>query len=131
LARRTQVPENYLAKLLLALGKAGIVAATRGSGGGYRLQPGALEVPLVNIVETFDGTRVRPSCLLGREHPCSDEDPCPAHFAWRDVREAYLEFLETTKLADIAQYPLREFGSKAKSLGVLSETGEKAESSSD
>jgi Rrf2 family protein len=115
------VPENYLSKLLSVLRKAGIVAATRGSGGGYRLEIGALEVPLVKIIEMFDGPRVRPACLLGQEYRCSDENPCPAHNPWRGVREAYLGFIENTRLVDIARYPLREFRTIQRRGGMIPE----------
>ena len=106
LARRAKVPVHYLSKMLLPLGRAGIVAASRGSGGGYRLLSDAMEVPLIDIVEIFDGPRAKPSCLLGRHRVCSDEDPCPAHDSWRQVRDSYIHFLEATTLADISTSPL-------------------------
>ena len=108
LAHQANVPANYLSKMLLELRKAGIVSAARGSGGGYRLRNGALRTPLVRIVEIFDGPRARPSCLLGQEYLCSDENPCPAHRAWRQVRESYEDFLNSTTLADISREPLRK-----------------------
>ena len=39
LAAREGIPHNYLAKILKELNSAGIVSATRGIGGGYRLPP--------------------------------------------------------------------------------------------
>jgi Rrf2 family protein len=106
LAEIADVPRNYLSKILHTLGHAGLVIATRGSGGGYRLAPGTMSRPLFEIVEYFEGTRAKPACLLGQKYPCSDENPCPAHHAWRGVRTAYLDFLGNTTLADIARYPL-------------------------
>jgi Rrf2 family protein len=108
LSQQADVPANYMSKMLLTLRNAGIVSATRGSGGGYRLRGDALDVPLLKVVELFEGPRAKPACLLGQEYKCSDENPCSAHEAWRHVREAFLEFLETKTLADIAKEPLPE-----------------------
>lgn len=118
LALRTGVPANYLSKLLVVLRNAGVVSTTRGSGGGYRLKESSLKLPLMEIVQTFDGPRASPACLLGPEHSCSDEDPCPAHAAWRPIRELYLSFLHNTTLEDISRHPLRKF---QKSFPVLTD----------
>lgn len=103
LAREARVPANYLSKILLMLGNAGIVSATRGSGGGYRLQRSPDEISLIDVVKLFDGSRARPDCLLGHKSRCSDQDPCPAHNRWKEVRQAYVDFLESTTLGQIAR----------------------------
>lgn len=105
LAEKAAVPPNYLSKILWVLGNAGIIAATRGYGGGYRLRRPPNEIRLLDIVELFDRTRSRSSCLLGWYPECSDARPCPAHAAWKGIKEAYLRFLETTTIAEIAQPP--------------------------
>lgn len=106
LSVRADVPANYMAKILLALRNAGIVRATRGCGGGYCLEEGALGAPLLRIIELFEGPWAKPACLLGQEYQCSDENPCPAHEAWRHVREAFLNLLEEKTLSDISAGPL-------------------------
>jgi Rrf2 family transcriptional regulator, iron-sulfur cluster assembly transcription factor len=102
LARTAQIPANYLSKILLALRNAGILTTARGTGGGYRLRKSAETIRLLDIVELFDGARAKPACLLGGKS-CSDEEPCPAHESWRDIRAAYVDFLESTTLAGIAK----------------------------
>ncbi len=102
LAEKAEIPANYLSKLLLTLRNAGLLSTARGSGGGYSLQKAPNEVHLIDVVELFDAPRARPSCLLGKKE-CSDHDPCSAHETWREVRRAYIDFLETTSLADIAK----------------------------
>ncbi len=86
---------SYLSKILATLTRAGILQAARGVNGGYRLARRAGEVTLFEVVELFDGPQGRSECLLGTLHPCSDEQPCPAHDRWREVRDRYLEFLRT------------------------------------
>lgn len=102
LAQDAAIPANYLSKILLTLRNAGILTTARGTGGGYRLRRSPEAIRLVDVVELFDGARAKPACLLGGKE-CSDEDPCPAHESWRSIRQAYVEFLENTTLAKIAQ----------------------------
>jgi Rrf2 family iron-sulfur cluster assembly transcriptional regulator len=103
LAERSGVPANYLSKLLLTLGNAGLIEASRGTGGGYRLARRPDHVFLAEVVELIDGGVARPQCLLGLRADCSDDNPCCAHQSWRSAKLAYLEFLRTTTLADIAE----------------------------
>jgi len=101
LARVAGIPANYLSKLLLVLGNAGIIDATRGSGGGYRLRRKAAEIRLSEVVELFDRQKPERRCLLGGPKECSEEDPCGAHEEWRRVRAIYMDFLEKTTIAEI------------------------------
>ena len=103
LAAATDVPANYLAKLLVTLGNAGLVEAVRGRNGGYRLSRGPGGIRLLDVVELFEGVGTDPSCFLGIHDVCSDETPCSAHHLFRDVRARYVAFLETTSIADAAR----------------------------
>jgi Rrf2 family transcriptional regulator, nitric oxide-sensitive transcriptional repressor len=101
LARGVDVPSHYLSKILAALARAGVLTASRGLRGGYRLARPAEEIRLIEVVEPFEGKRVRPGCLLQPERPCRDDGPCSAHASWSDAKAAYLRFLESTTLANI------------------------------
>lgn len=96
------VPEPYLAKVLGALVRAGVLDATRGVGGGYRLARPAGEIALAEIVRPFEGRRASPGCLLRSGEPCRDSGACSAHPAWAKVKAALERFLEETTLADVA-----------------------------
>lgn len=104
LAKKTGIPKNYLSKILVALGGAGIIRATRGTGGGYQLACPPEEMPLAMAVAVFDRNFVKPACLLGYNQVCSDDNACPAHQAWRDTKTCILNFLESTTLAEIADH---------------------------
>ncbi len=103
LARKTSIPSNYLSKILWALRNAGMVETARGRGGGYRLKQDPEEIRLIDVVEIYEGIRTQPSCLLGVHEKCSDENPCSGHEAFRDLRRAYVEFLQVTSIATVAQ----------------------------
>lgn len=102
LAARSGVPANYLAKILLTLNHAGLVSASRGSGGGYHLNRPAADIRLVEIVGVFDPNSAHPRCLLDVNLECSDSTACTAHERWKSVRRIYIAFLNETSLRDIA-----------------------------
>lgn len=102
LARRTGIPSKYLSKIMLALRNAGLIAATRGAGGGYMLQRPADAIHLTDIVQVFEGAPEVPQCLLRGAHNCGGDECCTAHERWSKVRSTYAEFLEQTTLIDIS-----------------------------
>ncbi len=102
LSQQTGIPKNYLSKILLTLGNAGLIEAVRGNAGGYRLAAAPEEIPLVRVVELFERHVSKPACLLGLRRNCSDQDPCTAHEAWKPAKSAYFDFLETTTLSEIS-----------------------------
>ncbi len=108
LARKVQVPSHYLAKVLATLARTGVLTATRGARGGYRLARPARRITLLDVVEPFEGRRARPGCLLRPGEPCREGATCSAHAAWSGVKTSYLRFLETTTLADIQGIDARQ-----------------------
>jgi len=101
LAREVDVPADYLSKVLAQLARVGVLTASRGAKGGYRLARPANRIRLIDVVLPFEGKRARPGCLLHPEKPCRASSSCSAHGAWGGVRRTYTEFLEKTTVADI------------------------------
>lgn len=101
LARKVGVPTHYLAKVLAALARAGVLTASRGARGGYRLARPASRIKLLEVVVPFEGARTRPGCLLRPGRPCRTSGACSAHQAWSGVKERYVEFLQRTTVEDI------------------------------
>ena len=102
LARATEIPANYLSKILLALRNAGLLVTARGSGGGYRLCKSPDEIYLMEIVELFEGPKNQPVCFLSRSKPCGDLGACTAHKSWRELSMAYRGFLLSTSISMIS-----------------------------
>ncbi len=100
IAKRTHAPQNYLGKVLQWLCSEGLVESQKGFGGGFRLARPAQKISLFNIVEPIEGVSRWGGCFLGKAR-CSDTAPCAIHRRWAAVREAYLEFLKATTLADL------------------------------
>jgi len=101
LAQRIGTPGGYLAKVLASLARSGILVATRGVKGGYRLARPADRIRLIEVVLPFEGRRALPGCLLRPDRPCRASRPCSAHDLWRGVSKRYTDFLEKTTVADI------------------------------
>jgi len=101
LARTLRMPPDYLAKVLGRLARAGVVKATRGAKGGYRLARPPERIALGEVVRPLEGVRARPGCLLRPGKACRGRGACAAHGAWAGVKTAYEEFLDRTTVADV------------------------------
>ena len=101
LARRLRIPPDYLSKVLATLARSGVLTATRGAKGGYRLARAPERIKLVEVVEPFEGTRVKGGCLLRPGRPCREASFCSAHSSWGGVNDAYRKFLMRTTVDDL------------------------------
>ena len=54
IAEKYGISNNHLAKVLRDLGRAGLVEATRGVGGGYRFAGNAKRTTLLDVIELFE-----------------------------------------------------------------------------
>lgn len=76
IAAQTQVPPDYLIKVLRTLARAGVVDALRGLRGGYRLSRPAHEVTVLDVVSAVEPLRRIERCPLGLPEHTS---LCPLH----------------------------------------------------
>lgn len=103
---RVSVPGPYLAKILHALAKAGVVRAKRGYRGGFMLAKPAADVSIAEIVDAIEGASWLGGCMLGFT-VCSDDRACPAHALCITERTKIRRFLEKLTLKDVAEFELR------------------------
>ncbi len=98
-AEELGIPSNYLAKVLQRLGQEGLVDATRGRTGGYRLavEPGRLSV--ADIIAPFQELATPRTCLMGGS--CDPARPCSAHRHRVEWNDAIQDLLKSTSLADL------------------------------
>jgi Rrf2 family protein len=102
IAEQTGIPANYLSKILNQLRKQGIVEGEKGWGGGFRLRREALEIPISEVLEIFDGrgSTALKECLFGLPR-CDAANPCPLHSRWERIHELYREMLSETRIKDL------------------------------
>ncbi len=72
IAGRFDISVNHLSKVLRTLGRAGLVEAVRGVGGGYRFRGNPRRVTLLEIIELFE--EVGPNGQASREPGAAAEE---------------------------------------------------------
>ncbi len=105
LAACSGVPQPFLAKILLALRKQGLIKAKRGYRGGYRLGRAPEQITIAQIVAVFESRSVGAGCLLGFT-VCTNEEACPFRDPCRESRTRWQTVLDQTTLADAARFLL-------------------------
>lgn len=105
-ARAADIPAPYLAKIINALARRGLVRTQRGIGGGVTLSRAATEITMLDVCSALDDPVTQTTCMMGTA-VCSDERACPAHKFWSAARTKVLEFLARTTVADIAAFESR------------------------
>ena len=96
---RQDISTAYLQQLFRGLRLAGLVAASKGPGGGYRLALPAAEISVSDIVsavgEGIDATR------CGGAGDCQDGQECLTHGLWADLSHRIDDFLGGITLASL------------------------------
>jgi DNA-binding IscR family transcriptional regulator len=93
LARRRDVPVQFLEQLFAVLRRAGIISSQRGVKGGYRFARDPANVSVLEIVELLDGP-------LGRD----------AEGVFADAADAARNVLRQTTIADVLEREMHDSG---------------------
>jgi Rrf2 family transcriptional regulator, cysteine metabolism repressor len=103
IARREKLPHAYLEQLVGDLRRAGLVSATRGQAGGYRLARPAVEIGMADAVRALEGPLLEMPCAGAEdlEH-CDRPQPCSVHEVFQRVYESLSVTLGATNLAEVA-----------------------------
>lgn len=106
IAQATDVPSNYLAKILQQLTRAGVLESQKGFGGGFRVARKLNKITLYDIVQPLERVEKFQQCVLG-QRMCNDQVACPLHDAWKAISGQYLGSLHDTTLQDVADFRVR------------------------
>ena len=93
LARRREIPVQFLEQLFATLRRAGVLRSQRGVKGGYAFQTPPAEITVLHIVELLDGP-------FGRD----------AEGVLGEAAAAAREVLERTSIADVLEREQRDAG---------------------
>jgi len=93
IAEVLDIPKHYLAKILQQLTKCNIVSSAKGRNGGFYLAKANRSLSLLTAIEALEGPVNLNNCILGLEN-CSDDKPCPYHFAVSKFRSKFYEQLK-------------------------------------
>lgn len=91
IAKATKVPAKYLVKVLQPLGRAGLVHAQRGLGGGFTLARSPQDLTVLDIIDVVEPLERIETCPLGLK--AHGVNLCPLHRKLDDaiaiLREAF------------------------------------------
>jgi Rrf2 family protein len=97
-----KIPMAFLWKILHSMGRNKLVRSFRGVGGGYELARPSDQITIHDIVKATDGEAISDRCILGLPD-CGEENPCPMHETWKELRGKIDEMLKRTTLATLSQ----------------------------
>jgi len=96
------IPVRFLPHVMQDLSRAGIVQATVGRGGGYRLARDPRDVSLLEVIEAVEGDARRRACVL-RSAACDPRRPCEVHGVFAAAQDALLERLAKASIQDAVE----------------------------
>jgi Rrf2 family protein len=109
LAEFFDLPDAYLAKMLAALVRAGVLSATSGPRGGFRLARPAEEITVAEVVEAVEGKGDMFRCLEIRQRGpvpltgAACRRPCGIAQVMNRAERAWWKELSATTVADLVE----------------------------
>ncbi len=100
IAEEEEISPEFLEQIFFRLKKSGIVASTRGPGGGFRLVVDPAEITVRQIFDAVDeGINLTP--CSSEEQDCDRMDVCLVHDLWREASEHFRSYFDAISLQDI------------------------------
>jgi Rrf2 family protein len=107
IARRMDVPEDFLAKILKVLLSRKLVRSTRGAHGGYALARPAREVTFLDVIEAVEGPVNVNVCQDTQHDGCRATGSCTMYGVWKLGQQRMLEVYRSTTLDRLAMTELK------------------------
>jgi Rrf2 family iron-sulfur cluster assembly transcriptional regulator len=101
ISERQGISLSYLEQLFTRLRKNGLVASTRGPGGGYSLSRSAHSIPVADVVSAVDESVDATRCA-GRGD-CQNGNRCLTHELWVELSEQIYGFLSDITLGQLVE----------------------------
>ncbi len=102
ISRAERIPGPFLWKILQNLARRKLIRSFKGVRGGYELAQPARQITVGDILLATDGQDVSAGCVLGLAE-CNEENPCPLHDSWKDIKAHLQEMMQQTTLDDLAE----------------------------
>lgn len=115
IADQLSVPRHFLAKIMKAVVKVGILNSTKGPYGGFSINKKTLDAKLIQLVELTDGRELFNNCILGLKN-CNSRNPCPLHDEIGLMRSQLLVKFAKTSIGDLIDEENSNF---IKSLAII------------
>ncbi|TWP24861.1 Rrf2 family transcriptional regulator [Apibacter muscae] len=107
IAKDEHIPKKFLENILRDLKNAQFLTSKRGAKGGYKLNKGAEEITLIDIIRLMDGPIALIPCVSIMYNQtcdtCKNDYFCTIKETFAEVRDATLKIYEKTTLASLAR----------------------------
>ena len=100
-AKRQSIPAPYLEQLFRHLRRAGILEASPGPKGGFKLARSSKNINIGEIVSAVEKKMDATQC--GGEGNCNAGSVCLSHELWTELNEKVLDFLVNKSLYDVLE----------------------------
>lgn len=101
-ARRTQIPQPTVSKVLKRLARSGVVHSERGKHGGYRLGRLPKEISLAEIIDAVEGPIAVTECTDDAGN-CDLVGNCAVEANWTRINDVVRRALAGVSLAEMAR----------------------------
>ena len=101
IAKEQDIPNSFLAKIILQLSAVGLLHTTRGAKGGVTLARTPDAISLLEVIEAVDGAIELNDCVSENAR-CQRSRSCPVRKTWCDARADLVKRLSHAKFAQLA-----------------------------
>lgn len=103
IARRQNISIKYMENIVASLSRGGLVDASRGKGGGYRLDRPLEQYTAGDIIRLAEGKSLSVvACMNGFQTGCDPEDGhCRGMNLWQGLDDVVFNYLDSVTLADL------------------------------
>ena len=102
IAKEIEAPHFFTAKILQRMVKQGFVQSLKGKGGGFYFDKEKEEIPIQELINATEGTKILTDCGFGLKH-CDENNPCPLHNQYAPIRAAINTLVSTETIQSLAR----------------------------
>src|SRR5690606_9906616 len=107
IATEDQIPKKYLEQILIELRNAGLLYSIKGAKGGYSLNKDPKDIRMTQDIRLFDDMIALLPCVNMNYYrkcdECISEEICGIRDTFAEVRDAMLQILNDTSIADMIE----------------------------
>ena len=111
-AERQGISRKFLEQIAQSLSKAGLLAGSRGHGGGYKLTRNPEDITALDVIEAVEGKIAVVSCLEDPDNQCERCGGCKTLPLWMGLKERVETYLRGVTIRDLMKSVPNPYSSK-------------------
>jgi Rrf2 family protein len=100
-AKKNDIPDSFLRKLVQQLIRAGLLKSTQGNGGGISLNVESEKITPLDIIEIVEGKIGLNKCLIHNDF-CNRDNYCSIHIIWDEAQTQLRDKLQSKSMKELA-----------------------------